>query len=380
MPDPKNETVYGIELFYGLGIGMAIVTLFIILGLSSIVLIVVGFIPATIFFIALSVLFAGKTLHNIDASVPNIAVPKIFGNYVKATIGPGWVFVPFKGWLLDYLLMYGGELNPIFPTEGIIPGDRSTVSIPNDIYVRIDRDNPLQIIEVGGLDEAITRMKNQVVRRERIWLTSKVEGPQDLDHARQMSEEVIHLILEALLKDDMRRVDSRIPTEVLIGIYNHRRMVASEAAWVAEYNKLPDNRKKELMDEVGEHVEFIRDAREGRRPVHLKYLGLTIERFGADNIEPSGETIENVAAVNKAQFLAEQRKRAAKGLADAAKELAAVPGTQGDPTRTILIAEGIVKEDVKVTRLEASPQILTAAEGTLGPIFSALAGRIRGKE
>jgi regulator of protease activity HflC (stomatin/prohibitin superfamily) len=134
------------------------------------------------------------------------------------------------------------------------------------------------------------------------------------------------------------------------------------------------------MDEVGEHVEFIRDAREGRRPVHLKYLGLTIERFGADNIEPSGETIENVAAVNKAQFLAEQRKRAAKGLADAAKKLAAVPGTQGDPTRTILIAEGIVKEDVKVTRLEASPQILTAAEGTLGPIFSALAGRIRGKE
>jgi len=348
--------------------------------LSSIVGSIIGLAWATGFFFAMSVIFMGTSVHNIDASVPNIAIPKIFGNYVNRAIGPGWIFVPFKGWLLDYELMFGGELNPLFPTEGVIPTDSSTVSIPNDVYVRADRNNPVQVIEVGGLDEAINRMKNQVVRRERIWLASKTEGPQDLNHAREMGEEVVHMILEGLLKDDLQRVDSRIPTEVLIGIYNHRQMVASERTWEAQYNALPAERKQELMDAVGEHIQLIRDARNGKRSIPLKHLGLIIERFGADNIEPSGDTLKNVAALNQTEFQAKQRLAAAKGLAAAGKELAAVPGSQGDPTRTILIGEGTVKEEVKVTRIELAPQILTTADGLLGPIVSALANKLKGKE
>jgi hypothetical protein len=223
-------------------------------------------------------------------------------------------------------------------------------------------------------------MKNQVARRERIWLTSKKEGPQDLDHARQMSEEKIHMILESLLEDDMCRVNSEIPTEVLIAIYNHRGLVGWEKTWEAQYNALPNDEKKRIMDATGEHIEFIREVRDGKKSIRLKYLGLTIERFGADNIEAAGDTIENAAAVNKAQFLAEQRKRAAKGLADAAKKLAKVPGIQGDPVRQILIAEGTVKENVEVKRFEFPSQLITAAEGVLGPIGIALAEKIKGKE
>jgi hypothetical protein len=381
MPNPGDKKVRTMQMFRTLRVVMTAVALMLIGAWTIMVSIFANSFWAGIAFCTMTVLFLVDSFHNIDARVPDKAIPMIGGVFVNHLIGPGWIFVPFKGLLLDYQLMYGGEFEQVFEVQEVIPGDKSVIVIPNDIYVSIDPENPAQVIEVGGLEAAVTRLKNLITQRERIWITSESEGPQTLDQARRMSDEVIFAILEALLKDDIGRISSEIPTEVLYGIYKGRFLSPKEREWKEKkFDTLTKDEQENLLELTKEHIEFIRQARDQRKPIALHYLGLLVRRFGTDNIEPAGSTLENVAAVNKARFLVEQRNIAAQGLADASKKLSEVPGIQGDPTRLLLIAEGIVKEDVKVTRFETSPQILTALETALGPIASAVAGKIRGKE
>ena len=201
-----------------------------------------------------------------------------------------------------------------------------------------------------------------------------------MDHARQMSEEVVRAMLEALLKDDLRRIPGNIPTEALIGIYRHRMLSAKEREWKAQFDALPADEQRTLMNITGEHLEFIKSARDGHRPIRLLYLGLIVRRFGVNNIEPAESTLKNALEVNAANFLKDKRRINAEGIANAATILKGVGGVQGDPVQLVFVAEGIAPQKTEVKRLEASQQILNALDGLLGPIGIALASKLKGKE
>lgn len=325
--------------------------------------------------------FLGGSLYYIDVRVPQKAIPMVRGRLVNRLVD-GWLFVAFKGlFFLDYILVTGLDFAKRFDTIEIVPGDRTEIIAPVEVYAMIDPENPIPIIRMGGIDEAARRLQEQIVQRVRGWLCSKDEGPQDMDQARQMGDEAILAILQKLSKDDVGRIHHKIPNEAIVGFKKGRPLSEKEKELKAEFDELSEDERQDLFRGAEELLEFVEKARNGEGHFRIIALGLIVTRLGVDNIEPTAESKESVLKVNAARRDAEVQAIQAASVAAEANSYAAIKGgVKIDPVQTTLIRRGIVKKDIQVKEYDLSPNVTTAVRTLGNPLITALASRITGRK
>lgn len=333
--------------------------------------------------VILSALFLADSFVYADAASFQKIIPKVLGVFVNELIGPGYIYLPLKT-ILPFLLSFefkdAKEVEFDFVAMERLCNNQQEVSLDNQFYLMPDPRNPIKLIEIGGFGKACRRLRGQVGQRERNWILSKEEGPQTLDEARGMKDEAIHVILQLLLKDDLRRLAPDISDEVIIGFLKHRPPSTLEQRLMTETLEQTDpEEKKEILAAGRELLDLIQGTRSGERSFPLHDLGLIVTRFGIDEIKGVGKTAEGQDAIAKATLEAEQRRITAEGLAAAATIIAKAPGFKGDSMDTVLIAERVVKKEIKETEFGLSDPLVQAGQVLLGSITAAIASRIAAK-
>ena len=243
-----------------------------------------------------------------------------------------------------------------------------------------DPHNPVKLNEIGGFAKACERLRGQIGQRERDWILSTTEGPQSLDEARGMKDEAIHMILRMLLEDDLRRLAPGISEEVILGFIKHRPPTTAEQIMMTQTLEQKDPAEREaILADGRELLELIQKTRTGEISIALHNLGVIVTRFGVDEIKGVGATAAGQDEIAKANLEAEKRKVVATGYRDAAKVIADSPGFKGDSMQTMLIAEGVVKKEVKETEIGVSDPLIETGKILLEPIAAAIAAKIAGK-
>lgn len=330
-----------------------------------------------------SVLFLVTSFVYGDAGRYIKVLPKIRGVFVNELLGPGYVYLPLKTifpFLLSYEFRDGGEVEFDFTTEERLRSNQQAISLGNQFYLMPDPHNPVKLNEIGGFAKACERLRGQIGQRERDWILSTTEGPQSLDEARGMKDEAIHMILRMLLEDDLRRLAPGISEEVILGFIKHRPPTTAEQIMMTQTLEQKDPAEREaILADGRELLELIQKTRTGEISIALHNLGVIVTRFGVDEIKGVGATAAGQDEIAKANLEAEKRKVVATGYRDAAKVIADSPGFKGDSMQTMLIAEGVVKKEVKETEIGVSDPLIETGKILLEPIAAAIAAKIAGK-
>ncbi len=268
--------------------------------------------------IALSTLFISDSFVYADAGEFKKPIPMVWGQFVNKLLDPGWLYLPVKTlipFLLSYKLMNGKDIDCTFTVEEYLPKKKSKISMRNNLYLIIDPNNPVKLIEIGGLPEVFERLQQQMGQRERIWISSEEEGPQDVGQAIGMKDEALHAILRMIFKDDLSRLAPDIPDELILKFINRHELSAKEKELMAERWDPKDPAEKEKILKAGEDLlTLIRETRDGESSIVLHSLGVIITRFGIDEIAPVGPTAEYMNEVNKASYEAEKAADRGQGL------------------------------------------------------------------
>jgi len=332
-------------------------------------------------FALLTGLFIWHGFYYIPIDPPTNIIPTVAGVPVNQLKEWGWIWCPLRSDLtIGFISMTGEELASRFSTSEMVPGDRAVVVVPIKVYYRIDPENPAQILIVGGFPEVERRLNEQIGEVLRRWIVSKEKGPHNLDQARQMGDEAINEILENLIKGDVLRIPSEIPSEALMGFYKNRSLNPKEQEWKSKvFDKYPADKQDELNVAMGKRLKFINAVRNGDQSFPLHALGIVIKRLVVDNLEPDSDTKATLAGVFKAEADAEAQKITAASIVKEAKKYAkAGIAKSTDPLQATLIKRKLTTQDINVTRVELDLSTQNLIETVLGPISKSLANKISG--
>ena len=334
---------------------VALAIIILIFAIAYIVFLVGGFWFGTGTLILLLEEFIRRNIWNIPAVPPTKAVPMVLGKLINVLLNAGWYFIPLKGSpFLDIQEITGEEIAIRFVTKDVVPGDRSEVEAPVSVYIAVDPQNPVQVFVVGGLEEVAKRIEEQVDQFFRKWIVSPSKGPQTMNEARQMSDEVINEILENLLAYDVKRIHPEIPTEVIMGYFSGRPLNPQEEKWEKELDKLSPDDLKKMRDAAEERFDLIQKIRDGDQSYSLHSMGVVIRRMVVGNMEPTDETKKAVANVAAAKFFAEEQAILAKSVKEEADSYTNI---SKNPLEHTLLRRKITSKTTNVQSFETSPEL-----------------------
>ncbi len=306
--------------------------------------------------------FLIQAIARIDPERNEVAIPIVGEKFVSRLIGPGWIFIPLRGFFfLDFMILTGLNLSNRSKSVIILPDDKE---IEEEIafYFVIDPYNPIPFINMGQtlearLVELDKRLDEQAGQRLRQWLCSKKEGPQTLDQAREMRDEEILAILEKIKSDDVTRLHPKLTNAEIIGIYKNHPWLHVETEVRKEFSRLTESEKAGLMKSAEGLLNQINDLRNGKGQVRIVALGIIVTRFGIGDIEPTEETRAGMLSVGKADWDAQAQAKTAQSVAAEAALYAKASPIPIDAVKTTLIRRQIVKEDIKVNEVRLSPNV-----------------------
>lgn len=318
-------------------------------------------------------LFGGfliQAIARIDPTKNEVAIPIIGEKFVNRLIGPGWIFVPLKGFFfLDFMILTGMNLSNRSKSVIILPDDKE-IEEPITTNFIIDPYRPIPFIRLGQtledrLSEIDKRFDEQIGQHLRQWLCSKTEGPQTLDQARQMKDEEILAILEKVAADDIKQRHPELTNLEIVSLYKKHPWQEAESEAKKKFDALSQLKQDELMEEAKDLLKVVNAVRNGQYEFHLAELGVIVTKFVIGNIEPTAETRAGMLSVSKADWDAQAQAKTAKSIADEARRYSKASKIPIDSVKTTLIRRGIVKEDIKVNEVKLSPNV-TDTISTLG--------------
>jgi hypothetical protein len=328
-------------------------------------------------------LFAWSSIRSFPANPPTKWIPEVMGVYVNQLKCWGPTILPWTSpFTINATPMPGGIMHVDLESKEMIPNDRVTVVIPVHMFYEIDDDDPVKVIQLGGVDKAAELLRENIDKLLRQWVTHPGKGPQTLgkgkekmtlDMVRRMNNEATNHILEELAKDDIAVIHSDIPIEALMGYFTKRQMWPREQQWVQEIEKLSEDEREKLRAEIKERNGDIEAFRSGKKPLRVQSVGLIIRQMIVDNIEADGPSAAAVAKVAEANFNAEIKKINAQALADQAATLKPITTTM-DPVQAALILEDKVKQTIEVKKYDAAEPLIAMVDGlgraVIGAIFN----------
>jgi hypothetical protein len=316
-----------------------------------------------------TVLFACFSIRSFPANPPIKWVPQVVGVYVNQLKRWGPTILPWRSPLtIDFTEMPGGIMHVDFEAKEMIPDDRVTVVIPVHMFYEIDEENPVQVIQLGGVEKAAELLRENIDKLLRQWVTNPEKGPQTLgsgnqkmtlDRVRRMNNEATNHILEELARDDIAVIHSEIPVEALMGYFAKRQMWPREQQWVQTIEGLSEADRETLRLQVRKRNEDIEAIRSGEKPLRVHSVGLLIRQMIVDNIEADGPSAAAIAKVAEANFNAEVQQIEVEALAKQAATLKPLTTTM-DSVQAALIFREKIKATLDIKKADASQPVLDA--------------------
>ena len=268
---------------------------------------------AAAIFVLLSGGFLIQAIARIDPTKNEVAVPIVGEKFVDRLIGPGWIFVPLRGFFfLDFMLLTGLNLSNRSRSVIMLPDDKE-IEEPITTNFMIDPYNPVSFIRLGAtlearLAEIDKRLDEQIGQHLRQWLCSKTEGPQTLDQARQMKDEEILAILGKVAASDIKQRHPKLTNPEIVSLYKNHPWLEAESEAKKKFNALTKPEQDKAMRDAKGLLTFVTAVRNGQYQFHLKSLGIIVTKLVIGNIEPTPETRAGMLGVSKADWVPSARQ------------------------------------------------------------------------
>lgn len=343
-------------------------------------------------------LFVNNALQKIPADPPCKGVLMIFGKRQKGTLNEGWNFFPFYPFVFSFLLVkISKKVQNLEPQEVRTP-DNALISmkiaaawVPG---IKGESDSMINYLDSGGESGVKSILHNTSEDRAKTWASSNQEGPASWREAQTMKDDVLEVLVKAVLGETLERVDEEIPTTALLRYFAVPQQEPSDfdvaSSWAEKSEVVLPNGKKKIVfnwnglltilsqrsqeeqDALKARVkirrEQISDLRQGKASLPVRSLGITMIQFVVTEVKLAGDA---AAAADDAET--ERRKNDAamvkiQNVSDRIRQLMA-----DHPSMTLEQAIGIVQS----SEGNASKQIF-AVEG-LADVADKLAATITGR-
>ncbi len=317
--------------------------------------------------IALSAGLWKVSLAEVPATPKKVAILKLRGKPIRVLKERGWRIVPLRGFFLGFDLI---ELDVNAEELEIVKEDNLVLTTPEDRvqsppvsiavtwrpdYSCADALTRYHDYSHGGHKEEISDFLQELVEeRARQYANDPIEGPKTIEELVNSTLGLTHAVMKMLGGHQLNKIESRVPTDVLLEWYNSpagptRKSIGD--AWGVKWEKVEEILRTEdrtkVREQVVERDRQMRKAMSGRAEIHLEWLGIVIEKVAVSEIEEPKELAQ-------ARLLKKQ----------------AVEQNEASRLRLLAlrnrIAEfmGVKPEEVKLTREQALPMV--ASDGKLG--------------
>ncbi len=372
---------------------VAILVLAIVVGIAGNAL--VGLIA----FIGLVVAFVGQGIENIPANPPTKAMPMFWGKFTGGDsgelIGPGLTFFPFRGFLFGYTLIDARQINFTVTLDERTP-DNGEVHVEPFFSYAVDPKRPLAFLTAGDQGGVEQKFGERVSRALREWISSRSEGPQTWQEARQSNGLALDTIIENLFPGRLPKIvkPTTLP-KVLIGITDAALMKyftgkpplydpnnknfkpgKDDEAWKEALDRM-ESENPDMWDElrrtVQERLNVTNKAKEGGVNWPIADLGIVVFLTNLGSIDPVSKTAEAADEVAQARQDLEVKELRAIAYRTQIAEMKKILDDPRISTDAVAIQWGIVKKRINETQIRLAPDIINAIE----EIGLEIAGRIR---
>lgn len=225
----------------------------------------------------------------------------------------GLRFIFLRGIMYDAKIIVVKRINIDLPEQEIITPDNAVNYLPSQ-YTFTPGPNYLQYIINGGEEGVKNILNDQIAEKQRIWGSSKTEGPKTWQDMRGAGDEAISLLIKSIAGEDLTPIPSEIPTWKLFQYYKKVSFYPSEDEIKEmqkireEIEKLSPEEEKKLKKAIDERWDLVKKVRHGNGTQKIDTLGITLNRYNIGKIRVNEKLEEALQkrTVEKAEAEAEK--------------------------------------------------------------------------
>lgn len=392
------------NMLRGLTICLTVGIIFVV---SVVVGIILNFPTAIVVFFALLVAFVAQGIRGIPADPPTGAVPQFTGEFIDAFLEAGWTFFPFCGLLFDFSLVDARQINleiVLDPRQPDNKGldertpDNGVVHVEPSFVYKVNAKNPVQFFIAGEREQVERKFTLSVERVLREWISSRKEGPQTWQGARESNGLATDFLIDRLFPNQLEPFPEEkkeglpaklkgITVEALMKHFTERpplydsnlskdskakdpkgyleayRPTDQDKKWQAGLKKLSrdnDLAYKEFEDIIKKRIAQALEAKSGGVEYLLENLGIVVTLVNLGSIDPTGETSKAADRVAMAKLDADAKAAEGDGFRKQIAEMKLVLGDPRAALDAVTIQQGLVKKEVRESQFGVPPDLVEA--------------------
>jgi regulator of protease activity HflC (stomatin/prohibitin superfamily) len=338
----------------------------------------------------LTFLFVYSSIRVVPADPPHKAILVFLGKRQKIVLNEGWNWLPLSPIIFDAILIEVRKVNQDLTEQEVRTPDYASLLMKISITWTPGRKGTneeqaealIEYLNSGEKEGVKTIIEDVIKDRLRAWAFSEEGGPSDWKEAIGAKDDAVAILLKAILGDELPRVDSDIPTQVLLRYFQGLKPLRIQAEtygknWEVleqELNKLSEDSRRILKEQVERRLMVIKKIRRGNGAFYMPSLGITINRFTIDEIALSGQTKEAVESRAREAYEREADEIEIRNVLQRTRELMQDLGISAEQALEIVQTErGKVVKSIKEGKINISPE----TRETLERIFPELASILR---
>lgn len=338
----------------------------------------------------LTLLFIYYGIRVVPADPAQKAIVMFFGKRLKKVLYEGWNFLPLSPVVFDTINIKVVKVNQDLPVQVVRTPDFAELGVTISVTWTPGREKVTEKDEAeafimflnSGEEDGVKKIIEDVIRdRLRAWAFSREEGPADWQEAIGAKDDVIAVLLKAILGDDLSLIPSDIPTSVLLKYFSvpRRRPLKFEAEkWGNDWKKLEEHLKNlapedytNLKVAVEKRRSVIQEVRQGNGFFYKKALGITINRFTINEIVLQGKTAEAVDSIAQEKYEREADEIELKNVLERIKELKKELGFSSEQALEVVQTErNKVVKSIQESKFNISPETRQMIEKIFPELFS----------
>jgi len=328
-------------------------------------------------------LFILSGMKKISADPPHVGLLTKWGEKKPIIYNEGWIFLFLKPIFLNVIEINVKKRDKVTKIDAR-PSDLSEISMPITITWSPNCEDGQDLINFvdNGKHESIEERLNEMIsQRIREWLASENEGPETWMEARAAGELAAMAIVKRIVKDNLDKIPSDIPTEILLKFYDSRKPNNREKERWGEHwgkveskiNLLEPAEKNKLEEALEKRREIIRGLLAGSSNLKNHSLGVRIHRLTIGEVKVLGEVAKAAEQEAKEEAEKNAEKREIEGVMDRITQLSyqlKIPASKAN--EIVEIERGKITKNIQEFQINLSEDTL----GALEKIFKGLLSKI----
>jgi hypothetical protein len=345
----------------------------------------------------------------IQADPPHQGILVFLGRRQKKLLREGLIYLPFRPVIFNALQVNVVKVNQDLPQLILRTPDKGEIRVSVSMTWTpgltaegaSDEEKAgalIQFLNSGEEKRVRTILQDIIFDRMRIWAFSSEEGPADWEEAVGAKDDAVAIIVKAILGEVLAPIHSTIPTSVLLKYFSEPRLGPSRyeikrygrkneqdeqaGEWEKleeELEKLSEGDRQELKSQVEKRREVIQKLRQGDGYFYKESLGITLNRFTLNIVNPHGKT-----AIVADAIITETSQRKAdeieiKNVLERIKELMGVGLSVEAALEVVQTERGKVVKSIQEGKLNISPETRAMFEKLFPNLLAAISQRARQK-